>query len=119
MARSEGLQGARPWGAEAPDRLALVARDEQVAVRREAVQQLAVGGAGVLVLVGHHLREALAEPLAHVSAVAHKASQLQDQIAAVQAARLGEDPVVAGVELRELDLAPPALPLGLARGLAL
>ena len=52
--------------------------------------------------------------LGDVRALAQQAAELEHQVAAVEAAGLGEDPVVAGVELGELDLALGPLALGRA-----
>ena len=55
---------------------------------------------------------------AHVGPLGEQAVEGEEDVAAVEAAGLGEDPVVGGVELGELELAAERLALGLARRLS-
>ena len=64
-----------------------------------------MGGRGLLELVDHDVLEAAVELLGDVLAIARQALGLEQEIALVQAACLGDHPVVPGVELGELDLA--------------
>ena len=81
-------------------------------VARQPLEQRPLGGRRLLQLVDHHLGEALGDPAAHVGSLDQHAVERQEDIAGVEAPRLGQDPVVRGVELGELDLAPRRLVLG-------
>ncbi len=68
--------------------------------------------ARVLELVGEQVREAAPNRGQDVGAVAQQLAELEHQVAVVEASRLAQDAVVAGVEVGELDLALGALALG-------
>ena len=72
-----------------------------------------MGWGRLLELVDHQVLEALRDPQAGVGALREQAVQGQEDVAAIEAAALGEDPVVARVELGELDLSSHGLPGGL------
>ena len=93
----------------APDGLRGVARADDVLVLGHRVDERAVGSPGVLQLVDHHEWEAGGDLAPHVGALAQQPLELDHQIAAVEAPVLAQDPVMAGVELRELPLAAGAL----------
>ena len=60
------------------------------------------GEAEVGVLVDEHVAQALRHPRAHVRALAQQRDGAQHELARVQRADLGEQPVVVEVQLREL-----------------
>ena len=60
---------------------------------------------GVLQLVDEHVPVALPQPRAHVRLLAQQPEGLQDEVARVQRARLGQQPVVGREQRRELPLA--------------
>ena len=86
---------------------------------RQRIEHLPVRQAGILELVGHQVAKTTSHVLTDVGANAQQLAELEHQVAAVEAARLAEDPVVAGVEVRELDLALGAFALGCRAGGAL
>ena len=89
-------------GRGAPDGLRRVARADDVLVLGDRVDERAVGRPGVLQLVDHHEGEPGRDLAPHVGALAQQPLELDHQVAAVEAPVLAQDPVVAGVELREL-----------------
>ncbi len=75
-----------------------------------------LGRRRLLQLVDHQLAEALGDPPPHVGALDQQAVEGEEDVAAVEAAGLGEDAVVGGVELGELELAPDRLAARPRRG---
>ena len=95
---------------EAVDRLVVVADDHDVAMLAdEQAQQLALGEVRVLVLVHEHVAEALRDAPPDAGPLLEQPEGAQDQLAEVERAGLGQEPVVVGVEARELELALNAL----------
>ena len=68
-------------------------------------KQGALGEVGVLVVVGQHGGQAGGDAAAHVRALVQQRERAQDQVAGVQRAARGQQPVVVGVDLGELALA--------------
>ena len=92
--------------AEAVDRLVVVAHHDDVAVLADQqLQQLLLREVGVLVLVDEHGAVALAEPAAGGGMLVQQPDRAQDHLAEVERAGLVEQPVVVGVDARELHLA--------------
>ena len=105
---------------EAADRLSRVeACGEVRPIPAERIEQPRVGGGRVLELVGHDVPEARPHLIGDVGALGDQPRCLDHQVARVQAPRVAQDAVVAGVELGELDLAPRALTLRRAARLAI
>ena len=88
-------------------------------MRGQPVDERSVSRTGVLVLVGHHLTEARREPLSDVGAIAQQPSQRQHEVTRIEAPRVGEDAIVALIQVGELELAPRRLAIALARRFAL
>ena len=63
-------------------------------------------------LVDEHVAVALGDARAHLRALAQHRDRPQDELAGVERALLGEQPVMVDVELRELGLARRAIALG-------
>ena len=82
----------------------------------EQPQQHALREVRVLVLVDEHVAVAARHALAHVRALVQQPEGLQDQVAEVERAALGEQPVVVAVEAGELELAVGPGPRGVALG---
>ncbi len=102
---------------EAVDRLVVVADDGDVAVLLdEQPQQHPLGEVRVLVLVDEHVPVAARDPLTHVRALVQQPERLQDQVAEVERAAVGQEAVVVGVEAGELELAVGMRPRGVALG---
>ena len=78
-------------------------------------QQGRLGEVGVLVVVGQHRGQAAGHAAAHVRALVQQPERAQHQVAGVQRAAVGQQPVVVGVQLGELTLAQR----GGARGVVL
>ena len=76
-----------------------------------------MGWGGLLELVDHQVLETVGDLEADIGALGEHAVEGEEDVAAVEAARLGEDPVVGRVELGELELTPRGLPGGLVRRL--
>ena len=115
MLGAERGQRGGAASAPAPGRLRRIAGAGDVAVRGDRGEHPPVGDPGVLELVREHLPEALADGRGDVGPPAEQPDQLEHQLAAVQAARVAEDPVVVRVELGELGLALGVLALGRGR----
>jgi hypothetical protein len=73
-------------------------------------QHRPLGRPRLLELVNHQVSEALGDLPAHVGALDQQAVEGEEDVAAVEAAGLGEDAVVGGVELGELELTTLGLP---------
>src|SRR5205823_8476210 len=58
----------------------------------------------VLVLVDHHVGEASRDLRADVGALVQELAEGEEDVALVEVARLGDDPVVGGAELRQVGL---------------
>ena len=92
--------------AEAVDRLVVVGeRADPAVLGDQQPQQQALGEARVLQLVDEHVPVARREPRAHVRLLAQQPERLQHEVADVERARLGQQPVVGGEQRRELALA--------------
>ena len=117
-----GMQVAKPGGGAAapgPRRGVVVQRAEEVGgVGAELGEQRPAGEGRVLELVDHQVAEAAGDLAPHVGALGEQAAQRQDHVAGVEAVGGGEDPVVLGVEVGELALAPRRLARGLVAGRA-
>ena len=95
---------------EAVDRLIVVPHDRDVAMlAHEQAEQLALGEVRVLVLVHEDMAEAPRDALPECRSILKQPEGAQDQLAEVERAGLGEEPVVIGVEASELELALNAL----------
>ena len=81
-------------------------------MRADRLEHGAVGGAGIFELVGEHVEKALADLRGDVGSVCEQLAELEHQVAPVEAPGLAQDPVVAGEQVGELDLALGALALG-------
>ena len=97
--------------AKAPGGLGRIAGADEVAIGGDRVDHVAVGEAGVLELVDDHVAKPGPHLLADVGAIAQQLSELEHEIAAVEAAGLAQDAIVPRVELGELDLALGSLAL--------
>jgi hypothetical protein len=85
--------------------LALLQRIEVVlVVAGELGQDRALGGARLLQLVDHQVGEAGADRMAHVGVLGKELVEDEEEVAAVEAAGLGEDAVMGGAELGELGI---------------
>jgi hypothetical protein len=102
----------------AANRLLVVTRDDEASRPRNPLEQLGMCGGSVLVFVGHDVAKAGAEQLADVGAVPQQARESEHEVSGVHAPCLGEDPIVALVQLRELQLPPRGLALRRAASLA-
>ena len=119
VGRPEPCVGALRRAPKAPDRLVrVVGGDQDAALAAECLQQLGVRRRRVLELVRHHVPVALANRVGDVGPFRQEPRCLHHEIAAVEASGVAEDPVVAGIQLRELDLATRPLPLRGTSGLA-
>ena len=95
--------------------LVVLEREDLVrVVGGERAQQRPLGDRRLLQLVDHQVAEALGDLGAHVGALDQQALEREEDVAAVEAAGLGEDAVVGAEELGELELAAGRLALGLA-----
>ena len=97
-------EGAQPLG--------WIARRDDVLAGGQHRDQVAMRGSRVLQLIDQDEGEALGDGGADVGVLAKQAAQFDHQVAAVDAAALAQDPVVRGIELRELQLPARGLPAG-------
>ena len=103
--RPEVAQVLRRRAAEADDRLVVVGRRGHGRGRRPAARTSRPGRGRVLELVDEHVAEALGAARADLRAVAQDPAGLSDEVADVERALLGEQPVVVRIERGELALA--------------
>ncbi|MFN8163746.1 MAG: hypothetical protein U0R26_07920 [Solirubrobacterales bacterium] len=82
-------------------------------VPREGFEQRSLSPGRLLELVDHQELEAVGELAADVGPLHEEAVEGEEDVATVEAARVGEDPVVDREQLRELKIAPRPLSLRL------
>ena len=101
----EAEQVLRRGAPEAVDRLIVVARHGHVAVLLgEEAKQHPLGKVHVLVVVHEHVVKAARDALTHVRAPVQQGEGPHDQVAEVERAACGQQPIVVGVEPGELEL---------------
>ncbi len=114
-----GVQAGEPIVAEPALGLGVALLEGEDLVRvvgGERLQHRSLRRGRLLQFVDGEESEALGDPPPHVGALDQQAVEGEEDVAAVEAAGLGDDPVVGGVEVGELALAPRRLALGLVAG---
>ena len=96
-----GVEVAVPAPRGPSSSLARLEREHLVrVVARQPLEQRPLGRRRLLQLVDHHLGEARGDPRPHVGPLDQQAVEREEDVAAVEAPRLGEDPVVGRCRAR-------------------